>query len=94
MSRTGTPRSLRTPSEVSFAAAYDPPSIEALGRLLDVRTRVVIHKPWFLMSGVGWLTIPLIKFDGYLSEFSPPGTSEGGQPEVTLTITPVIAPEE
>lgn len=76
--RTMAPRSLRTLTESTTKAAYDPVLYTSILALINLETTVTVRFP----DG------STLAFYGYLQKFEPDDLAEGTQPEATITITP------
>src|SRR5688572_8154423 len=76
--RTFAPRSLKTLTESTFKASYDPIYFTQLLLLINVRTTITIT----------WREGSTLAFYGYLKAFIPDELAEGTQPEATVTILP------
>ncbi len=76
--RTFAPRGLKTLTEFTFTAAYDPDAINQLYALVNVETTVTVRFP----DG------STLAFYGYLQKMEPEELTEGEQPELTVTVTP------
>ncbi len=76
--RTMSPRQLKTLTDSSVTAAYDPNLYNSILNLINVETAVTVHFP----DG------STLDFYGYLQKFEPSDNSEGEQPEATITIVP------
>lgn len=75
------PRQLKTLTEVSFTAAYDPDAYNQLVTLINRETTITIRFP----DG------STLAFYGFLKSFEPNEMSEGEQPDANCTITPTNA---
>jgi len=69
--RTFAARQLKTLTDGSLTAAYDPKVIAQINALVNVTTEITLHYP----------DSSNIKFYGYLKSFTPGELSEGEQPE-------------
>lgn len=76
--RTMAPRSLKTLTEHTFKAAYDPVVYTSLLSIVNVETTVT----------VAFADGSTIAFFGFLKKFEPDDLEEGKQPEGTATIVP------
>lgn len=76
--RTMGSRALKTLTEISVTAAYDPQLYVAALALINVETTVTVTFP----DG------STLAFYGFLQKFEPDALQEGEQPEVTLTVCP------
>lgn len=76
--RTMAPRALKTLTESSFMAAYDPACFTQLNNLINVETTVTVT----FSDG------STLAFYGYLRSFEPAELTEGEQPEATCNLTP------
>jgi len=76
--RTLGPRSLKTLTEFTLTAAYDPDLYDEICALLNVATSITVHFP----------DLSTLVFFGFLRLFEPGAHEEGAQPECTITITP------
>lgn len=76
--RTMHPRSLRTMTESSLKAAYDPDLYNQIVSIINKKTTVTVHFP----DG------STLAFYGYLAKFAPDALEEGKQAEATITIQP------
>lgn len=76
--RTFGPRQLKTLTDLTIKAAYDPIVYQSILALINVRTTITILFP----DG------STLAFYGFLQKFEPDDLEEGKQPEATLTITP------
>lgn len=76
--RTFHPRNLKTLTEHSFTAAYDPDVYDQIVALCNVETTITVLFP----DG------STLAFYGYLKNFEPSEMSEGEQPEATVTVQP------
>lgn len=72
------PRTLKTLTESSFTAAYDPACYTQLVALINVETTVTAEFP----DG------STLAFYGFLRTFEPSELTEGEQPEATCAVTP------
>lgn len=75
------PRRLKTLTEMTFTAAYDPDAYNQLVGLINVETTVTVRFP----DG------STLAFYGYLKSFEPQELSEGEQPEANCSIVPTNA---
>lgn len=75
--RTFASRSLKTLTDASFTAAYDPICFTDLLALINLETTITVTFP----DGSTYA------FYGYLRTFEPQEVSEGEQPEANCTIT-------
>lgn len=76
--RTMAPRALRTLTQHTFTAAYDPAIYTQILSLINVRTTITVTFP----------DTSTLAFYGFLQLFEPGEMTEGEQPEATVTITP------
>lgn len=76
--RTMSPRHLKTMTEFTMTAAYDPLLFTTALSLINVKTTVTVTFP----DG------STLAFYGFLKGFEPGELVEGTQPEVTLTVVP------
>jgi len=76
--RTFAPRTLRTLTEGSFTAAYDPICYNEILQMINIEQAITQHLP----DGSS------VAFYGYLRVFEPNELSEGEHPEATVTIQP------
>lgn len=76
--RTMASRALKTLTEASCTAAYDPNVYNNILSLINVETSVTVHFP----DG------STLAFYGFLKTFEVNEHTEGEQPEATITITP------
>lgn len=76
--RTMAARQLKTLTESSFTAAYDPICFTDLLALINFETTITVTFP----DGTTYA------FFGYLRTFEPQEVSEGAQPEANCSITP------
>jgi len=76
--RTMSSRFLKTMTESSVMAAYDPQVYDQLVALINVETTITVHMP----NGGS------LAFFGFLRTFEPAEHVEGTQPEATCTFTP------
>lgn len=76
--RTMAPRALKTLTESTCVAAYDPNVFNQIISLINVRTSITVHFP----DG------STLVFYGFLQKFEPSEMKEGDQPEATVTICP------
>jgi hypothetical protein len=76
--RTMAPRQLRTLTEFTITAAYDPVLYNSILNILNISDSITIHFP----DG------STLDFFGYLKFFEPGEHVEGEQPEATITIVP------
>lgn len=76
--RTMANRQLKTMTNMTFTAAYDPICYTTLLGLVNVPTTITVKFP----DG------STVAFFGYLQKFEPGELSEGAQPEATCTIVP------
>ena len=76
--RTMSPRALKTLTEMSFSAMYDPIVYSNLLNLINVETTITITLP----DGGTYA------FFGFLKSFEPNTLEEGTPPEATCTIVP------
>jgi hypothetical protein len=76
--RTRAPRSLKTLTEGSFKAAYDPICYTQLLTIVNVETTITVE----FADG------STVAFYGFLQNFDPDELVEGTQPEATCTICP------
>jgi len=76
--RTFAPRSLKTLTEMTFTAAYDPAVYDEIVAAINVNDENTVYFP----DGSS------ITFWGYLKNFTPGANAEGAQPEATVTIVP------
>lgn len=74
--RTMSPRALRTMTDCTFTAAYDPAVISQIVALVNQEGAITVHFP----DG------STVDFYGYLKSFEPADLAEGTQPEATVTI--------
>lgn len=76
--RTMSPRQLKTMTQFSMRAAYDPLVYTTVLALINVETTVTVRFP----DG------STLAFFGFLMNFQPGELVEGTQPEATLTVVP------
>lgn len=76
--RTMSPRALRTLTECTFTAAYDPGVFDQIVNIINYEQGFTIHFP----DG------STLDFYGFLKNFEPQDMSEGAQPEASITISP------
>lgn len=76
--RTMAPKHLRTLSQMSMTAAYDPQIYESILDLLQVIK-------WFV---IWWPDGSTLQFYGWLDEFTPNEVSEGEQPTAEVIVIP------
>lgn len=76
--RTMAPRQLKTLTEMTCTAAYDPDLYNQILALVNVETTVTVRFP----DG------STLAFYGYLRVFEPSEMQEGEQPEAEITIQP------
>lgn len=76
--RTKQPPSLRTMTNSSFMAAYDPALLDEIVAMVNVNQELTITFP----DGSTWVIW------GWLSSFTPNPSTEGSQPTATVTIMP------
>lgn len=76
--RTFASRALKTLTDCTFTAAYDPACLTPIIALINVHTTITVTFP----DGSTWA------FFGFLRQFTPGDMSEGAMPEATVTITP------
>ena len=76
--RTSAPRALKTMTEMTITAAYDPDLYDEALALINVETVITVTFP----DG------STLAFWGYLRVFAPSEVAEGSQPECSLTIQP------
>lgn len=76
--RTMSARQLKTLTEASVTAAYDPNVFNNILTLINFETTVTVHFP----DG------STLAFYGYLKSFEPGDNTEGEMPEATVTIVP------
>lgn len=74
--RTMASRALKTLTEASCTAAWDPKLYDQIIALINVETSITIHFP----SGA------TLAFFGFLKSFDPSELKEGEQPEASITI--------
>lgn len=87
--RTKSPRKLKTMTESTITAAYDPKVITQIVELVNMEGSITVHYP----DG------STLSFYGYLQKFEPSDMKEGEQPEASVTIVttnqdPVTGSEE
>lgn len=76
--RTMAPRSLKTLTEMSVTAAYDPDLYNQILECINVETTITVEFP----DG------STLAFYGFVKSFEPADLSEGEFPEATITIVP------
>ncbi len=76
--RTKSPSRLKTLTEFSMTAFYDPVVYTSIVALINVRTTVTVHFP----DGSS------LAFYGYLKSFQPDALEEGTMPTATVTVVP------
>lgn len=76
--RTMSPRQLKTLTDISIVAAYDPDVYDQIDARLNVETTITVTFP----------DSSTLAFFGYLRLFEPQDMEEGSQPEANITITP------
>lgn len=76
--RTYGPRKLKTLTDMTTKAAYDPIVYQSILAAINVRTTITVTFP----DG------STLAFYGYLQKFEPDDLEEGKQPEATITIVP------
>lgn len=76
--RTMAARALKTLTECSVVAAYDPNVYNNILNLINAEGSITIHFP----------DASKLDFYGYLKTFEPSENTEGEQPEATITIVP------
>lgn len=76
--RTRQPRSLKTATEMSFEAAYDPAVYEDIISMVNVNQQITVN----------WPDGSSLTFWGWLNTFEPGELVEGEQPTATVTIIP------
>jgi hypothetical protein len=76
--RTTAPRHLKTLSEFTLTAGYDPVVFTAIALLINKPDTITVHFP----NGGS------LAFFGFLRVFAPGEAAEGAMPEATLTIMP------
>lgn len=76
--RTKAPKSLKSLSECSFSAAYDPAVFDEIVAMVNVNQLITITFP----DG------STLEFWGWLDEFTPGANTEGEQPTADVTIIP------
>lgn len=76
--RTKSPKTLKTMTEFSFTAAYDPACYDEILELLQVNNQVTIN----FADGSS------LTFWGWLDKFTPGEVVEGEQPEADVVIIP------
>lgn len=76
--RTMSPRKLRTMTQMTSKAAYDPAVYDQIRELVNQEGSITVHFP----DG------SKLDFFGYLKDFEPDDHVEGTQPEATITIVP------
>jgi len=76
--RTRSPKKLKTLSESSFTAAYDPAVYPEIQALAGVNNLITITFP----------DASTLAFWGWLDKFTPGENAEGAQPEAAVTIIP------
>lgn len=76
--RTRNPKALKTLSNASFTAAYDPLIYDDLLSMIGVNQEITVTFP----DG------DILTFWGWLDEFTPGANSEGEQPTADCTIIP------
>ena len=76
--RTRSPKKLKTLSECSFTAAYDPAVYTQILAMINLNQQITVTFP----SG------RTLVFWGWIDKFSPARMQEGGQPEAECTVIP------
>jgi len=76
--RTFAARLLKTLTDASITAAYDPLVYDQIVALINVEGLITVHFP----------DTSTLDFYGFLKSFAPSDHSEGSQPEADLTIVP------
>lgn len=76
--RTFAPRALKTMTEMSLVAAYDPDIYDEILAVINTETTITVTFP----DG------STLAFFGYVRTFAPSEVVEGGQPEATITVQP------
>lgn len=76
--RTMSPKQLKTLSEASFTAAYDPVVYDEIKAMINVNQQITITFP----------DSSTLLFWGWIDEFTPNANVEGEQPTAEITIIP------
>lgn len=76
--RTRSPKKLKTLTECSFTAAYDPAVYSQILAMINVNQQITVTFP----NG------KFLKFWGWLDKFTPARAVEGSQPEAECTVIP------
>lgn len=76
--RTRQPRSLKTATEMSFEAAYDPAVYDDIISMVNVNQQITVN----------WPDGSTLTFWGWLNTFEPGELVEGEQPTASVTIIP------
>ena len=76
--RTMAARALKTMTNSSLTAAYDPKVYNDILALINVEGAITVHFP----------NADTLDFFGYLKDFTPSENQEGAQPECSITIVP------
>lgn len=76
--RSRASRALKTLTDSSLKAAYDPNLYNSILALINLETTITVHFP----DG------STLAFFGFLQKFEPGDLAEGTQPECTITIVP------
>ena len=76
--RTKSPKQLKTLSECSFVAAYDPAVYDDIVSMVNVNQQITVTFP----------DDTTLVFWGWLDEFTPARSVEGEQPTAEITIIP------
>ena len=76
--RTMAPKKLKTMTEMTFTAAYDPEALQECFTMANINQLLTVNFP----DGSQWT------FWGWLDKMIPDTISEGSQPTATVTIQP------